>query len=58
MAGTRASSIDEGRSIYLDTKMDGGRQAGTYAGRLISRYQTGGRHAGRSVTFYVYRYGR
>ena len=35
--------------------MDGGRQAGTYAGRLISRYRTGGRQAGRSVTFYVYR---
>ena len=43
--------IDESRSIYMDTKMDGGRQAGTCAGRLISRYQTGGRQAGRSVTF-------
>ena len=43
--------IDEGRSIYMDTKMDGGRQAGTYAGRLISRYRTGGRQAGRSVTY-------
>ena len=39
----------------MDAKIDGGRQAGTYAGRLISRYQRGGRRAGRSVTFYVYR---
>ena len=39
----------------MNTKMDGGRQAGTYAGRIISRYRTGGRQAGRSVTFYVYR---
>ena len=28
-------------------------KAGTYAGRLISRYRTGGRQAGRSVTFCV-----
>ena len=39
----------------MGTKMDGGRQAGTYAGRLISRYWTGGRQADKSVTFYVYR---
>ena len=47
--------IDGGRSIYMDTKMDGGRQAGIYEGRLISRYLTCSRQAGRSVTFYVYR---
>ena len=34
---------------------NGGRQAGTSAGRLIIRYQTGDRQAGRSVAFYVYR---
>ena len=39
----------------MDIKMDAGRQAGTYAGRLISMYRTGGRQAGRSVTIYVYR---
>ena len=39
----------------MDTKIDGDRQAGTYAGKLTSRYRTGGRQAGRSVTFYVYR---
>ena len=39
----------------MDTKMDGGRQAGTYAGRSISRYRKGGKQAGKSVTFNVYR---